>query len=320
MTGYGTPPLSPAEADLPNNDYATQVLQGGWELPNWVFRSGTLFLKRYNPDCVNLVTDAGTGATLLDLGDHDFGWGAGPELSALRAINPTDQLEVRYFGIWEWDGAQSLATSTPFSINLATPIVTPAGGSASTDYDTRHFSTELNFRRRWAPGFSWLAGARWLELRDNFDATFLVPAVNASTLLGARTQNDLIGGQLGVDGTFWDRGGPFRVEGFLKWGVYGNVARAQGNLTVDDGVNPPVTQTIDQRHSDAAYIGEIGLTALYRWNDHVSLRVSGLTLWVDEVALASDQLPIMNFANQSGTDSVGHAFYHGLTVGMELRR
>jgi hypothetical protein len=316
----GASPLTPAEADLPNNDYATQVLRGGWELPDWVVRNGAMFLKRYNPNCNPLVSDPGTGDPLLDLGDQDFGWGSGIELSGLRAINATDQIEARFFGVWDWEAAQSLLAMGPVSLDLAVPNVTPAGGTLATDYDSRLFSTELNFRRRWAPGFSWLAGVRWLELRDDFDLLVSMPSLQAATLLGARTRNDLIGAQLGVDGTFWDFGGPLRIEGLLKWGVYGNVASVQGSLVTDDGLNPVVTQSIDQRHSDAAYVGEIGLTALYRCTSWLSLRVSGTTLWVDEVALASDQLPLLNFPAQTGSDSGGHAFYHGLTVGLELRR
>ena len=52
--------------------------------------------------------------------------------------------------------------------------------------------------------------------------------------------------------------------------------------------------------------------------DHLALRGGYRLLWLDGVALASDQLAVSDFANGSGFNDSGNVFYHGAFAGFEL--
>jgi hypothetical protein len=290
------------------------------ELPRWTFRGGTVILTRENPNNYALITDAATGAELLNMGNFNFDWAAGPDLSAWCRLDEFDQFELRHFSVWDCDASQSLVAPGAFIAHFASPSVAPIGGTGELGYDSRVFSTELNFRRQLLPRVQWLAGFRWIELREDLNANFLLPAVSVNSALGVHTQNDLYGGQLGLDVALWDRGGPFRLEGLIKSGIYGNAITSTTLNVVTDSVNPPSSRGIYSRSSQVAYIGELALTSVYRFSDALSLRLGYQLLWIEGVATASDQPQALNFDTLQGIDTTGHAFYHGATVGLEFRR
>jgi len=72
-----------------------------------------------------------------------------------------------------------------------------------------------------------------------------------------------------------------------------------------------------------AFCGEIGITAAYNLTDRLALRGGYQLLWLDGVALASQQPilnppPLLSAATSVGTS--GDVFYNGAFIGLEYRR
>jgi hypothetical protein len=91
-------------------------------------------------------------------------------------------------------------------------------------------------------------------------------------------------------------------------------------------INPPVNPfTEEQIHNDVAYVGDASLIATYRVNYQWTVRGGYQLLYVDGVALATDNFNIEPPAGPFGpfgarvpfVDDDGSAFYHGLFVGAE---
>jgi hypothetical protein len=75
--------------------------------------------------------------------------------------------------------------------------------------------------------------------------------------------------------------------------------------------------------TDVALVGEIGIGAAYEVARHISLLGGYRWLWVDGVALASDQAavnPPPLIGPAAGVDTSGDLFYNGAFVGLEVRR
>ena len=133
-----------------------------------------------------------------------------------------------------------------------------------------------------------------------------------------RAFNDLYGGQLGLDVTLWNRGGPFRLETSGKAGVYANHARNRYSLTQTDE-DPAVDSA---RKSKTAFAGEIGLTGVFQVSSRWSARFGYQVLWLDGVALAFRQTGALDPLHEIGPGWViakDTALFHGFTGALEFR-
>jgi hypothetical protein len=180
-------------------------------------------------------------------------------------------------------------------------------------YDSRFQSAELLGRRDFEC-LSVTYGFRWANLDETRDLTiYLPPGLGvARSVFGA--QNNLYGFQLGTDGTIWEGRRGLGIDGFLKAGIYGNDA----DISADRFGVLPASGT--NNSSRTAFLGELGLTARYDLTDCLRLRSGYQLLFLDGVALASDQVPgasgATNIPASVGSNSL---LYHGLNAGLELR-
>jgi len=258
--------------------------------PLWTVQAGAVILNRSRPAISPIVAQFAlfTGEEL------NFGWTAGPDVSVARRLANGDSLELRYFGALNWD-ADAASTVAPFLLTV--------------DYVSRLNSTELNWRRPAGDCFTWLAGFRAIQLHEVLDFAQIVPPVSIGSQFNV--DNHLYGGQIGGQVDLCPCCGPLSLRGVMKAGVYGNFADY-------DFVNTFNSQSItlpvgDKWHT--AFVGEIGITAAYPLTDHLSVRGGYQLLWIDGVALASDQ----DFPFPATTiDTSSHVFYHGALVGLEM--
>jgi hypothetical protein len=68
-----------------------------------------------------------------------------------------------------------------------------------------------------------------------------------------------------------------------------------------------------------SFVGEIGINGGVRLTGCLALMVGYRMLWIDSVALVSDQLANTDFFDGEGYDGSGSVFYHGAFVGVDLR-
>jgi hypothetical protein len=103
------------------------------------------------------------------------------------------------------------------------------------------------------------------------------------------------------------------VDAFGKAGIFGNTAAQNSEFST--GI---VTLPANGRGINTAFIGELGTTGRLQLTDHIVLRGGYRLLWLDGVALATDQLAVTDFADGSGFNGSGDVFYRGAFAGFEM--
>jgi hypothetical protein len=181
------------------------------------------------------------------------------------------------------------------------------------------YNTEINFRRPVNNRVTWLAGFRWVETFDHWRLNGTLPAAGVNAALNLTTANHLYGAQTGLDLRLWDRGGPFRFEGLFKAGIFGNAANQRTTDQSTIGSTTVFSAAVGANRPQVAFVGDIALTGVYQITNALSFRGGYQLLWINGLALATDQVPALSLPNSTGLRSVGGVFYHGAFVGGELR-
>ena len=106
------------------------------------------------------------------------------------------------------------------------------------------------------------------------------------------------------------------------WSAYGNLEGKAGLYSCD--ASNRGTFDADSSHfegngstAQAAFLGEIGLSAVYRLTQRWSLTAGYQAMWLDGIALAPNQIAVTDIATQQGgitTD--GYLFFQGASVGV----
>ncbi|MDX1947318.1 MAG: BBP7 family outer membrane beta-barrel protein [Pirellulaceae bacterium] len=322
---------------------------GGCAAPRWFdFSLEFMQLRREDPGRNTQFTSLGlggpdTGAPIVLQTDNlDFDLESGFRFTALGQIGPASSVEFTFYGLFFYDDQQTVFSANNDLYSVVSDFgQLPAGGFAETDesdlqsirYKSQFDNFEVNYRQRWqAPNCryqgSWLAGIRYFKLKEDFN--YLTQSTANGTVLNPRnaqfytnSHNNLIGGQIGGD--MWICLIPgLRMGGEAKFGVYGN------HYNVDNTIRADSTDQVfleELSTSDVAFIGQADLMATYRINYQWTLKVGYQFLYVDGVALASEQFnttpPALVFptapnAREPFTNDNGRLFYHGYSVGAEF--
>jgi hypothetical protein len=94
----------------------------------------------------------------------------------------------------------------------------------------------------------------------------------------------------------------------IKAGVYGN----HSDLALT--INP---LNFGDKTSHTAFQGEIGLMAIFQVTDCLSARLGYQAMWLDGIAIASDQVENVNPRIDTKPYMGGTLLYHGATAGFE---
>jgi hypothetical protein len=270
---------------------------------------------------------------VLRTGDLDFDNGPGFRVLVGREINECWSIEAAYLGISDVSASASVrdtnSLAIPGDLGLASLDFFNAA-RFQVDYSTRLHSLELNLLREcdvregclgWCRRTSVLAGLRYLAWDEGFNIHPGDPDTGQSDY-NIKTTNDLYGVQVGLqcDGERSCR--RLGWDAVAKVGVYGNDAQQtqyvndfpMGFLLRDLATQAPVSTS----GTSAAFVGELGVAATARITDRLTARIGYNMLWVEGIALASNQLDF-TFTPTSGTTlrRGGGAFLHGLTLGVE---
>ncbi|MCW5697462.1 MAG: hypothetical protein KIS96_12115 [Bauldia sp.] len=250
----------------------------------WVARTGAVILTRDGPP---LVPPA--GQFILD--NSGFGWVAGPDVYVARRIHCVHWIDVRHFSVQGWHADYLLDDG----------FGTVFDGS----YDAGLYSTEINLRTQRSDRFAYLVGFRWIELHEQINNELSAIGFAFATSTGAH----LYGGQVGVDAVLWSAG-RFSVEGSAKAGVYWT--HNQGHYTNTVGFD----QTATER--SVAFVGDLGVAGVYQATERVGVRAGYQLLWINNVALAGNQLQFSVVPPPLPLDTNGSVFAHGASLGIEI--
>lgn len=278
--------------------------------PKWYLRGEVVWLFRNSPNDRNLTsynnasstTDPLNNRFILDTDALPFGVAPGTRITAGRYLTDRVAIEGAFFGANNWDDRASTAAYPsvnglgPLSAYWGTgggPYNTSAFSNSNQQFATYHSSfdsAELGVRQWFLPSMSGLLGIRFLSVADEFQLT----ATNDGSNMNAGqvgyyrtwTNNNMMGVQCGTEYThdLWLRWLFFSIEG--KAGAFLNFAD-QKNLLFDSA------GTYNQRsarETQYAGLGELTLAVTALVSNHLTLRGGYTFLFLDGVALASDQL------------------------------
>lgn len=292
--------------------------------PHWQVQVGGLILNRDSVDWAPVIAAVGSAPNLVD----PFDEAPGARIAVTGYNDRGYGMQVVY------EGANDFTAATLFPL---------AGATRAIDYESRLNSVEINLLPRVEGRWSLLGGFRYVELGENFidfttvDKVIPTPAdppaaPGAFVDLGTDylIKNRLMGFQVGAFRDAWTINRWLSLEGFANAGVYLNDIRREQidrNVTTviygDDLATPDVDEfvqdvttvnTIETRSfSEAAFVGEAGLTAVLRPHPCFSVRSGYQILAMDGVAQGVDAF----FEPGVSLDTV---VFHGLQVGFEYRR
>jgi hypothetical protein len=298
------------------------------QCPLWTGRAESLLLWRGGPQSAPLfatATAAGSpGTVALNAADLASGMAAGPRFSLFRHTGDTGQIEATYFNVDAFRAAATLP-DTAGGYVLAPGLLCCAPetrldrGSAMLSSSIQ--SLEINRRLPTAGRWQWLAGFRWVQWNEDF-------GMDAATSLGPDlsirndVNNDLYGLQIGADTFLFGTGGPFWIEGIGKAGVYYNRSAQFTSFALDGG--QPLVAAGGTSTSRAAFVGELGATAVWQVNDWLAVRAGYLALWLGGIAQSTNQLDqqcliCADKPPTQATDTGGSVFVNGITLGLEVR-
>ena len=291
--------------------------------PHWNVEVDGMALRRTGVDWARIVDDVALDPQLLD----QFDYGPGGRIF-VTGYNDSDYgIQIGYEGINDYNASALFLDPVEDSVR-------------SFDYETTFNSIEMNFMRRTTAPTKLFAGFRYIQADEDFTDALTVakvvpPAGNpANTLPYADTrdviklENRMIGFQLGALRDAWSLNKWLTIEPFGNGGVYyNNFKREDLQDTVNTLVTGPNDVTLapaftsssftqfgtSQNFSDISFVGEVGVTAVFRLNSCVAIRGGYQALVMDGVGTGLDAYfePGLN-----GTT----VLYHGARFGVEYQR
>jgi hypothetical protein len=284
--------------------------------PTWTFRGGTVAFHRQSDPNRML---ARIGPVVVNAADFAFPLCGGPDLDLVRHSEIAD-VEFRYFAVDDFSasvGPATLPTYGPFGpFPLGTVFFSgnsifylSASKTLSASEYSQLRSFELNFRKDVSPALTVLAGYRHIDLNERIFGQFSYSGINTDSF-SIQGFNRMDGFQLGGEAVLWRPGaGRFRLEGSAKAGVFGDATSNFGNFD-------NLRATASGGH--VALASEWSVTAAYQITPHLAARFGYEGLLLDGVALASEQVGVLNPHAGTGTvENSGTPIYQGMVANLE---
>jgi hypothetical protein len=252
------------------------------------------------------------------------------------------QIEFSCFAVSAWDTNAAIFDTSSNALggqgNLFTPF-TRFGDPAVDTMDFNRFVSirdyssleggELNLVRQlpMPPGrltTAFLVGARAMKIREAFDyfsQQAAAPApLGASNWVSTNTTNELWGVQIGGISRFYVDDG-WWIDFAVKGAVFNNAATQQTLYANADRLGAVEFFDHGRSRDGTAYVGDLDLTLVYRWSPALATRIGYQVLWVNGLALASQNFAAPLDALTQGPAQIlsdGTAIYHGIHAGLEL--
>lgn len=256
------------------------------------------------------------GTTLLTASDLRFDWEGGLRAMIGWRRDESSAWELGYFGVFDWNATASLTGNN----NLAIPgdlgqasLDFFAADQIDVSYQSQLHGAEINYVS--GCDLAWLVGFRYVSLNEDFDLRGTDFDTGTSDYF-VRATNNLFGGQLGT--RLVAHRGAWSWEATAKAGLYGNAAN-QSQFVADFPPGFFLRSRVGDAGGSVAFLGDLNLTGSYHINSTWSLRAGYNLLWIEGVALASQQLDFTDTATSGTTLDFGGLFAHGLNLGLEAR-
>ncbi len=256
-----------------------------------------------------------------------------------RMFTPLWGIEYAYLGTSAWNGDAAVRDQTAnveggFG-NLFSPFgqfgADPVAGFDHNDFvsirgrsqlDSHEMSLRQRLRMPAEPlQVSVFYGLRYINLDEQFgyysESQVPLPG-GASQSVGVRATNDLFGVQLGtllewhVDPRWW-------VDARLSAGLYRN--RATQTTVYEQTGGLPADNLLSSSNEHGSIGAEVSVAAAYAVLENLTIRVGYHFLWLDRVALATENFETNPVLLQNGPgqlDVAGTIMYHGPFLGATM--
>jgi hypothetical protein len=305
----------------------------GWSVVGrWLVLADFMMLKRNQSHSVPFATLNNHERVVLATRVQDFPFRPAMRLGVGLPLSPKLRVEGLYFGMANWTETTAVRDATPNALggtgNLFSRL-SDFGIPASTALDYNSLASfayysaldnaELNLRHRLpTPPYveaSLLVGARYISVRErlSFGTQSSVPTSN---LVETRTQNDMVGMQIGaalnapVHWGWW-------FQGEIKGVLMQNSAAQQTEYTHTDTVGS-TTYLGNKSNKVASYAGDLALWMSYQCSQRFVVRFGYQAYWFDGLALASQNVERNINLLTLGPAQLQHGgrvVYHGPNIG-----
>jgi hypothetical protein len=285
---------------------------------HYAYGSAEIFYARRD-NAVNsqpTIIDATSGATLATTTDLSFIYMPGAKIQAGYFFANGWGVEGDFWGQWGFSDFKRV--SQPGNLAIPGDLGLASTNFFDQDQITEIYSShinnyEINVILPYA-SVQYLAGFRYLSIDERFDInTFSNATGNGDYQI--LTRNRMYGGQLGARTQWQVERFVFDFEG--KAGVFVNAAHQDQSVVGDtDGVLRQTGATERQ----AAFVGEVSAYLFIPMGTHFTGRLGYTAIWIDDLALAPDQLDFTDTPTSGGSIYTrGSMLIHGFNAGLEAR-
>jgi hypothetical protein len=283
-------------------------------------QAGALGLFRLGNDDFTLVTDSfAPGGNELLKANLNTNMAPGLDASVLGRYRMFG-LEFRYFGIFEASDSAGGGSAAGSVVQYQTPIGNTAFPSIiAADFESMIHNWEANVR--WWPidRLSILAGFRYLVLNEDLTIQQDIgPGLNLATHK-IKTDNTLLGGQVGLEGTilrFKDaffQGDELSFGGWVKGGYFNNHIETDISIT-----QTGPTFAGDDSANKGTFLCEAALNVGYKITKNVAVDMRYQVLWIQNAGLAVAQVTNSDPFNGTASTKANGVVYQGPWVGVVL--
>ncbi|QWD63847.1 hypothetical protein [Polynucleobacter sp. MWH-UH2A] len=302
-------------------------------------------------------------AEVFNSNQFQQGSAIGPKFTLEYSSNSDYGVELSYFGVQNLNANNTIGPSNPGNWYV---MKAPGSFWQTQDFayqgmnwssSTSLYSAEATGKIKASDSFNFLAGVRWLQLKDSLIGSVTpgdqniplwktggcaplgadIPLTIASTTLSqtnqacasgdaisgyppfwtTNTSNNLFGLQLGAQGRLFEIG-RLSFGGSLKVGAFNNQATQNDAVSITK-VMYLTSATVNRM----AYAGEGVIQLKYLITDDLSIKMGYQMLWLNQVALAPGQIPYVysgsspTSVNARGVNTSSSILFQGGTVGLE---
>ena len=289
-------------------------------------------------DNVLLATNGPLGASVLQTHDFAYDLQAAGRVLVGCTLDDCFQVEGIYTRINTSENSEAVRNSDPNASGGTGNLFTPFGGFGATvtgvdlanfaqiNYVSSYQGAELNVRRQMPcpPGrmtMSILGGVRFAEIDEDFQfntQTSTAPA--ATNNFHVTTDNQMIGAQIGalfelyLENRWW-------VDCEMKGAIFSDRQHLNTDYHNVNAAGLATDFITDDQEVHTAFAEDLTVSLVYRWSAHCSTRVGYQAVFIQDVALAPENLSADLNILQQGPAVVSHnqnIIYMGPVAGLML--
>ncbi|MBX7168712.1 MAG: BBP7 family outer membrane beta-barrel protein [Pirellulales bacterium] len=307
-------------------------------LGRWQVFADALALRR---DQMSDVEFAGANGHSLASNQSDAPFAAMPRLGAGYLFAPNWRIEGLYYGLGDWQEDRALFDESinPLGTtgnlvsrlsNFGNPGLTPGvdyNYLAAYEAESELDNAELHVRHRFETppyfAFSALVGLRYLNVSETArlrTASHEPGPSDATNDVTVKTDNQMLGVQIGGNSQIYVYG-RWTCAFEAKAAVLQNDASLETRLLRDPGTGTVTTYLADDDGQKTVFTGELELTMNCQVTPHFAARFGYHALWVDGLAIATQNIPRdINYLTTGpvNLDHEGRSVYHGPQIGATL--